>query len=83
MGVIWDERLITRHRAADMAGTWNIKVDYAGPHTAYLRCAQCDGNITLLPTAGKIINVDGMISAVVRHMAGNHGYSLSGSGLNE
>ena len=75
MTVTWDERLITRHKAADMAGIWELKLDHP-----YLRCAQCDGNVTMLPGDGKIINVDGMISAVVRHMTMNHGYSLSGSG---
>ena len=33
----------------------------------------------MLPGDGKIVNIDGMISAVVRHMTMNHGYSLSGS----
>ena len=75
MTVIWDDRLLTRHHAADMAGTWDLKMDHP-----YLRCAVCDGNVTMLPAAGKIISTDGIIAAVVRHMAGNHGYSLSGSG---
>lgn len=75
MTIIWDERLITRHHAADMSGTWDLKMDLP-----YIRCAQCDGNVTMLPSDGKLVNIDGFIAAVVRHMAGNHGYSLSGSG---
>ena len=78
MTTAWDERLITRHRAADMAGTWALKLDHP-----YRRCAQCDGNVTRLPAEGKIIDIDGLISAVVRHMTGNHGYSLSGTGLSD
>jgi hypothetical protein len=74
MTVIWDERLISRHQAADMSGTWELKIDHP-----YLRCGSCDGNVTMFPAAGKILNVDGLISAVVRHMTMNHGYSLSGS----
>ena len=76
MSVVWDERLITRNRAAAMCGTWDLKVD-----APYLRCAACDGNVTMLPGAGKVINVDGIISLVVGHMVRNHGYSLSGAGL--
>ena len=75
MTVVWDDRLITRHHAADMAGTWELKMD-----APYLRCGLCDGNVTMLPGNGKIINVDGIITVVVRHMTMNHGYSLSGSG---
>ena len=75
MSVTWDERLITRHRAADMAGAWELKLDHP-----YLRCGQCDGNVRMLPADGKTTNVDALIAAVVRHMAMNHGYSLSGSG---
>ena len=74
MSVTWDERLISRHRAADMAGVWDLKVDHP-----YLRCGQCDGNVTKLPDAGKLLNMDGLISAVVRHMTMNHGYALSGA----
>ena len=74
MTVIWDERLITRQRAADMCGTWQLAVD-----PPYLRCADCAGNILKLPADGKIIDIDGLISAVVRHMTMNHGYSLSGA----
>ena len=76
MSVIWDERLITRQRAADMCGTWQLAVDHP-----YLRCADCTGNVTRLPDAGKIVDIDGLISAVVRHMTMNHGYSLSGTGV--
>ena len=74
MTVVWDERLITRQRAADMCGTWQLTVD-----PPYLRCADCTGNVTRLPDAGKIIDIDGLISAVVRHMTMNHGYALSGA----
>ena len=84
MSVIWDERLITRQRAADMCGTWQLKVDVQSviaPEGVYLRCGQCDGNVTRLPAPGKIIDIDGLISAVVRHMTMNHGYSLSGTGV--
>jgi len=76
MSVTWDDRLITRHHAADMAGAWDLKLDHP-----YLRCGLCDGNVTMLPReAGKLINIDGIIALVVGHMVRNHGYSLSGSG---
>ena len=75
MTVIWDERLITRHRAADMAGAWQLKLDHP-----YLRCADCTGNVIKLPADGKIVDIDGLMSAVVRHMCMNHGYALSGIG---
>lgn len=78
MTAIWDGRLITRHHAADLSGPWELKMD-----APYLRCGQCDGNITMLPRNGTIINVDGIIAAVIRHMCMNHGYSLSGSGYGE
>ena len=78
MTVTWDERLITRQRAADMCGTWPLKMDHP-----YLRCGQCDGNVTRLPASGKLLDIDGLISASVRHMTGNHGYSLSGTGLSD
>lgn len=72
MTATWDDRLITRHHAADMAGAWDLKLDHP-----YLRCGLCDGNVTKLPA---ILSIDGLIAAVVRHMTMNHGYSLSGSG---
>lgn len=77
MPVVWDERLITRHRAADMAGTWELTID-----APYLRCAQCFGNVTMLPANGKVITTDAVLGLVVGHMVRNHGYSLSGSGQN-
>ena len=76
MTVIWDERLITRQRAADMCGTWPLAVDHP-----YLRCKDCGGNVIKLPAEGKIVDIDGLISAAVRHMTMNHGYSLSGTGV--
>ena len=91
MAVIWDERLITRERAANRCGTWALKIDARseGPDNdgfdvpVYLRCADCDGNVTMLPAAGKLVDIDGLISAVVRHMTMNHGYSLSGTGVSD
>lgn len=77
MTPVWDERLITRHRAADMAGPWELIMD-----APYLRCAACFGNVTMLPANEKVITVDGIIGLVVGHMVRNHGYSLSGSGNN-
>ena len=79
MTVIWDERLITRQRAADMCGTWHLKIDNSDYDVVYLRCGQCDGNVIRLPATGKLIDIDGLISATVRHMTMNHGYSLSGA----
>lgn len=74
MTVIWNDKLLTRDRAANMCGTWNIKLDYP-----YLRCSDCDMNILRLPENGMIITVDSVISAVVRHMVmTKHGYNLSG-----
>ena len=78
MTAIWDDRLITRHHAADMAGAWDLKTD-----PPYLRCGTCDGNVTMLPAGGKLVDIDGLMSAVVRHMTMNHGYSLSGTGVSD
>lgn len=75
MTAVWDDRLITQARAAAMAGSWDLKID-----APYLRCAACDGNVTMLPGNGKVITTDQLISLVVGHMVRNHGYSLSGSG---
>lgn len=77
--IIWDERLITRQRAADLCGTWELKMDYQQAAT-YLRCSVCDGNVTRLPSDGMALNVDVLIAAVVRHMCMNHNYNLSGAG---
>ena len=71
----WDERLITRQRAADLCGTWSLSMDYP-----YLRCGDCTGNITKLPSEGKTLDIDNLIAAVVRHMCMNHDYKLSGAG---
>ena len=70
---VWDDRLISRHRAADLAGTWQLMID-----RQYLRCVVCGGNVTMLPVYGKVLNVDGMIAAVLGHMVKCHNYSLSG-----
>jgi hypothetical protein len=71
--IIWDERLISRARAADLCGNWAVKLDYP-----FLRCGVCDGNITKLPGEGKLFNLDVLISAAVRHMCMSHDYYLSG-----
>ena len=78
MTAIWNDKLITRGRAADMCGLWDIKLDYP-----YLRCHMCDGNITRLPGDGKLTSIDALIAAVLRHMCSSHGYSLSGAGNDE
>ncbi len=73
--ITWNDKLLSRSRAADMSGGWEIKVD-----GRYFRCAACDMNIMMLPSDGKIINVDGIMSSVVRHMVTTaHGYTLSGA----
>ena len=78
MQAVWDERLMTRARAADMAGMWELYLDHEQPDITFLRCSTCKGNVTLLPADGKIISVDGMIAAVLGHMVKCHGCSLSG-----
>ena len=71
MTTTWNEKLITRERAANMCGTWRIKTDLP-----YLRCAECDMNILKLP---EFTDIDKLIAAVVRHMVmTKHGYTLSG-----
>jgi len=77
--VTWDERLITRERAANLAGTWELHVDNQEYDINYLRCAQCQGNILQLPRAGRLVTLDGILSATVRHMVMSHNYSLSGA----
>jgi hypothetical protein len=82
--VIWDERLITRERAANLCGTWPLTVDHplredgTNSPNAHLRCGTCDGHITRLPSDGMLLSVDVLIAAVVRHMAMSHDYNLSG-----
>jgi hypothetical protein len=76
--IIWDDRLISRAQAADMCGTWQIKIDNADYDINYLRCGICDGNITRLPSSGLITYIDNLMAAVVRHMSMNHDYPLSG-----
>jgi hypothetical protein len=80
MTAVWNEKLITRARAADLCGTWPVKVDVQDHGTAYLRCLECDGNITLLTSAGTVVSVDGLIAAVLRHLCSSHDYNLSGAG---
>ena len=75
MTAIWDERLITRERAANMCGSYPVKVD----SNTFLRCWKCDGNITLL-VGGRMLNVDQIIGVVLRHMCSSHDYKLSGAG---
>lgn len=75
MTIAWDERLITRERAANLCGEWNLHVDYP-----YLRCSICDGNVMMFPSAGKLFNTDGIIAAVLGHMVKCHNYNLSGVG---
>ena len=79
MTVIWDERLITRSRAADLCGSWELTMDYQ-PQDTFLRCGRCCGNVTRLPSDGKILDIDMLISAAVRHMCMSHDYKLSGAG---
>lgn len=75
---VWDDRLISQAKAAAMTGNWGLKVDYP-----FLRCEQCDMNVLKLPDQGKTVNVDGIMSAVVRHMVmTKHGYVLSGAEQN-
>ena len=83
MTVIWDERLITRARAADSCGDWGLKVDYADEGLVFLRCWKCDGNVMLLPSAGTMINVDGIITATLGHKVKCHGFNLSGASNDE
>ena len=77
--VTWDERLISRERAANLAGMWEATLDHQGEGGSFLRCAQCKGNMLKLPGPGHLLSVDGIISAVVRHMTMTHNYSLSGA----
>jgi hypothetical protein len=78
--MIWDERLITRQKAADMCGTWPLKV-HTEDGAVFLRCGQCDMGITRLPAEGKLTDIDALIAAAVRHMVMSaHGYVLSGAG---
>lgn len=78
----WDERLISQDRAISLSGSWPLTVEYAGPDSAYLRCVTCSGNVTLMPSAGKSISVDGIIAAVLGHMVRCHHYTLSGGAQN-
>jgi hypothetical protein len=72
--IAWDDRLLSRHRAADMAGTWQIRLD-----GEFLRCGSCDMNLIRMPS-GSLFTVDDVIASAVRHMSTTaHGYSLSGS----
>jgi hypothetical protein len=75
--VTWDERLISRARAADLCGTWTIKSD-----PPFLRCGICSGSILRLPDPGFTFTGDTFISAVTGHMVKCHNYSLSGGPQN-
>ena len=78
MTTVWDERLITRSRAADIAGPHQVRLD-----TEYIRCAGCDMNI-LRMTEGALFSVDDIIASTVRHLATTaHAVPLSGKGLND
>ena len=83
MTAIWNDKLITRGRAADMCGLWDIKLDHHDKGIVFFRCHICDGNITRLPSDGKLTSIDALIAAVLRHMCSSHGYSLSGAGNDE
>ena len=70
---VWDDRLLPRSRAADLCGTWQLKI--AGQ---FFRCAVCDGNVTQLPPDGNLFDVDYLMSMTLGHMVKVHHYSLSG-----
>ena len=74
----WDPRLITRERAANLAGNWRLRIDNQQPDIVFMRCSVCDGNVMQLPQAGKLIDVDSIISGVLAHMVRSHNYTLSG-----
>ena len=77
MTTIWDERLLGRHRAADIAGQQQVKLD-----GEYLRCGDCDMNIQQM-REGSLYSVDDIIAATVRHLSTTaHAVPLSGRGLN-
>lgn len=75
MKQVWNDKLLSRSRAADMSGDWELKLDYP-----YLRCNLCNMNVLKLPDNDALITVDGIMSATVRHMTTTaHGYTLSGT----
>ena len=73
MTAVWDDRLLPRSRAADLCGTWQLKISYP-----FLRCAICDGNVTQLPADGTLTDVDHLMSRTLGHMVKCHNYTLSG-----
>lgn len=85
----WDERLITRERALELAGRWPVYLEFDEIRAAtYLRCCRCDqscaafefgpGRSLNLLASRSETNVDDVLSGVLRHMVMAHDVQLSG-----
>jgi len=81
----WDDRLISRQRAYDLAGEWPL--EYSTYHLAsgqelHLICARCGLSAGRLNLAGRtpLVTMDGMISMVLRHMVMQHAVALNNGG---
>ncbi|TNC19063.1 hypothetical protein [Amycolatopsis alkalitolerans] len=85
----WDDRLITRERALELAGTAPVYLEDAGVRGLFLRCAQChqscgqfrDGpGDDVKRFAERTTTVEEILSGVLRHLVMVHDVPLSGVG---
>lgn len=74
--MIWDERLITRTRALELAGHWPLYLD-AGP-VVLLRCGRCHQSCGAFDSLIAQTTVEEILSGVLRHLVMAHDVALSG-----
>jgi hypothetical protein len=74
----WDDRLIDRARALQLAGDHTIYLQHSERDAAvFVRCAECDQSCARV-TGG--LTLDDLLSGVLRHLVMGHDMPLSGAG---
>lgn len=78
----WDDRLMPRARAFNLAGTWRLRTIVTPTSTGdktdvHLECMECDQKVA--PINGYVL-LDNIVAAVLRHQVMHHGQSLSATG---
>lgn len=68
MKAVWDDRLLTRARAFSISAEWEFCFADDG-----LVCTTCERS--MLDARG-LLTVEGIVTATLRHMVMQHGYSL-------
>jgi len=82
---VWDDRLISRERALQLAGRWPVHFDVTRIHV-YVRCLRCGqscGRFVTTPGApndSRPTDVEEILAAVLRHAVTAHDLALSGTG---